>query len=296
MPTSKQSKNSKSGAGSTMSRETTIERVARRLEDLVRSGDLGRGARLPSEPRLAEMLGVSRASLREALKGLVFLGLLKARPGDGTYLQPTLNSMASRHLQWMLLLDEVKYLELYELREIFEPAVAQLAARRASPEDLERMRVALDGMRASAGDPESFIEYEMDFHDAITRSSKNRAIESMMRMMYGALSEGKHRVLPLVDDLEHHCERHENIFRLIASNDAAGARRAITADVRYAETLLAKNLRNVAAVEDRGRAQERSRRTGPAGDEKKVVGVAPSSSKSRSASGAASQGKSRRSA
>lgn len=208
----------------------------------MRAGHLGRGSRLPSEPRLAEMLGVSRASLREATTGLVFLGLLKARAGDGTYLQPTLNSMVSRHLQWLLLLDEVKYAELYELREILEPAVAELAARRATPADLDAMLVAINGMKASTGKAQIFVQHELDFHNAITRASHNRAIESLMQMMYGALAEGRRRVLPLVTDLLQHCERHQRIYELIASGDATRARRAINADVRYAESLLKQNL------------------------------------------------------
>jgi DNA-binding FadR family transcriptional regulator len=87
---------SSASPSSSRDRETVIEMVAYRIESLVRSGDLRRGSRLPSEPQLAKILNVSRASLREALKGLVFLGLLKARTGDGTYLQPSLTSMASR--------------------------------------------------------------------------------------------------------------------------------------------------------------------------------------------------------
>jgi GntR family transcriptional regulator, transcriptional repressor for pyruvate dehydrogenase complex len=234
-------KNAKTGVA-TLTRETTIERVVQRFEDLVRSGQLKRGSRLPAEPKLAEMLGVSRTSLREALKGLVFLGLLRARAGDGTYLRPSLNSMASRHLQWMLLLEEVQYLELYELRQILEPVVAQLAARRATAADLDAMRNALAGMKRSIRHPEAFIRHEMEFHGAITRASRNRAIESMMQMMYGALSEGKHRVLPLVADLAGHCERHEHIFELIAGGDAARARQAIASDVRYAKSLLDRSL------------------------------------------------------
>ena len=226
-------------------RETVIEMVARRIESLVRSGDLGRGSRLPSEPRLAEMLQVSRASLREALKGMVFLGLLKARPGDGTYLQPSLTSMANRHLQWMLLLQEIKYLELYELREILEPAAAGLAAHRATRDDIEQMQEALEGMKLATDDPESFIHHEMEFHSAITRASKNAAMQSTMQMMYGALAEGRHRVLPLVHDIAQHCERHERIFHLIANHDAAGARRAVIADVKYAESLLQENLKDL---------------------------------------------------
>ncbi|MEO6982811.1 MAG: FCD domain-containing protein [Edaphobacter sp.] len=222
-----------------------IERVVRRIESLVRSGDLSRGSRLPSEPRLAEMLQVSRASLREALKGMVFIGLLKARPGDGTYLQPSLTSMATRHLQWMLLLEEIKYLELYELREILEPAAAALAARRATPDDLEQMRAALNGMKHSTTEREAFIHYEMEFHNAITRASKNRAMQSTMQMMYGALTEGRHRVLPLVRDIAQHCARHERMFHLIAERDATGARRAVIADVKYAESLLQENLQGI---------------------------------------------------
>jgi GntR family transcriptional repressor for pyruvate dehydrogenase complex len=216
--------------------------VVRRIESLVRSGDLVRGSRLPSEPRLAAMLQVSRASLREALKGMVFIGLLKARPGDGTYLQPSLTSMATRHLQWMLLLEEIKYLELYELREILEPAAAALAARRATPDDLEQMETALNGMKLTMDDPETFIRYEMEFHNTITRASKNGAMQSTMQMMYGALSEGRHRVLPLIHNIAQHCARHQRMFQFIANRDATGARRAVIADVKYAESLLQRNL------------------------------------------------------
>ncbi len=230
-------------------KETVIEIVARRIEALVRSGELTRGSRLPSEPKLAAMLQVSRGSLREALKGLVFLGLLKARAGDGTYLQPSLTSMASRHLQWMLLLNEIRYLELYELRELLEPAAAGFAARRASREDLDIMRSALDGMKQSIHDPKAFIGYEMDFHGAITSASKNGALQSTMQMMYGALTEGRHRVLPLVSDLAEHCSRHERIFQLISQGDATGARRAVTGDVKFAESLLRKSLKDLARDE-----------------------------------------------
>lgn len=228
----------RSRPGSPARRNTVIEMVAHRLESLVRSGQLGRGSRLPSEPRLAEMLGISRPSLREALKGLVFLGLLKSRPGDGTYLQPSLSSMVSGHFRWMLLLREIKYLELYELRQILEPAAAALAARRATPADCERMRAALVRMRASIHDAEKFVRAEIEFHDAITQASDNTAIQSTMRMMYDALAEGRHHVLPLINSLEDHCTHHEHIYKLIAGGNAAAARRAVANDLKYAETLL----------------------------------------------------------
>jgi hypothetical protein len=74
-----------------------------------------------------------------------------------------------------------------------------------------------------------------------------------MQMMYGALTEGRHRVLPLVRDLAEHCSRHERIFRLISQGDATGAQRAVTGDVKFAESLLRKSLKDLARNEPRAR-------------------------------------------
>ena len=109
-------------------RQTVMDLVARRIEQLLRSGDLKAGDRLPPEPELAQMLHVSRGSLREALKGLVYLGLIKSRAGDGTYVQSSLSRVLNQHFQWMILLKEVKHLEIYEMRKIIEPYVAAVAA------------------------------------------------------------------------------------------------------------------------------------------------------------------------
>jgi GntR family transcriptional repressor for pyruvate dehydrogenase complex len=223
-------------------RETVMEMVAGRIEALVRSGELRSGSRLPSEPKLAEMLHVSRGSLREALKGLVFLGLVKARAGDGTYIQPSLSGVISRHFQWMLLLQEIKYLELLELRQILEPAAAALAARRATRDDIEKMKEALAGMRAGLDHPEKFMANEIVFHECILQAAKNVAIQTTMRMMYDAMAEGRRRVLPLIDDLKRNFDRHERIFNLIQKRDARGARLEVLEDLHYAESLLRHDL------------------------------------------------------
>jgi hypothetical protein len=62
-------------------------------------------------------------------------------------------------------------------------------------------------------------------------------------MMYGALAEGRHRVLPLVESLARHCSHHERIYKLISSGESGPARRAIAADLKYAESLLRKDLK-----------------------------------------------------
>ncbi|MGA9474889.1 MAG: FadR/GntR family transcriptional regulator [Terriglobales bacterium] len=219
-------------------RETVMSMVARRIEQLVRSGDLKAGDRLPPEPDLAQMLRVSRGSLREALKGLMYLGLIKSRAGDGTYIQSSLSQALNQHFQWMILLDEVKHLEIYELRKIIEPNAAALAAKRSTRTDIDSLRAALDGLAEARGNPELFLAFDIQFHDAFAQASGNAAIQATMRMLYHATSEARKAVLPFIDDWDRHCQRHERVFAYIRDHKPVQARKAVLDDLDYAETLL----------------------------------------------------------
>src|ERR1700693_2232754 len=219
-------------------RETVMAMVARRIEQLVRSGDLKPGDRLPPEPDLAQMLRVSRGSLREALKGLMYLGLIKSLVGDGSYIQSSLSRVLNQHFQWMILLNEVKHLEIYELRKIIEPDVAALAAKRATRPDIERLEAALEGMALGRGNPELFQAFDIQFHEAFAQASGNAAIQTTMRMLYHATSEARKAVLPFIDNWDKHWQRHERVFVCIRDHKPALARKAVLDDLHYAETLL----------------------------------------------------------
>ena len=222
-------------------RETVMSMVAHRIEQLVRNGDLKAGDRLPSEPDLAQMLRVSRGSLREALKGLMYLGLIKSRAGDGTYIQSSLSRVLNQHFQWMILLDEVKHLEIYELRKIIEPTAAALAAERATQADIECLEAALDGLAEGRGNPGLFHAFDIQFHDALAQASGNAAIQTTMRMLYHATSEARKAVLPFIDDWDRHWHRHARVFASIRDHKPALARKAVLDDLHYAETLLRKH-------------------------------------------------------
>jgi len=219
-------------------RETVMSMVAHRIEQLVRSGDLKAGDRLPSEPDLAQMLHVSRGSLREALKGLMYLGLIKSRAGDGTYIQSSLSRVLNQHFQWMILLDEVKHFEIYELRKIIEPDAAALAAKRATRSDIECLEAALNGLAEGRGNPEMFRVFDIQFHDAFAQASGNAAIQTTMRMLYHATSEARKAVMPFIDDWDRHWQRHERVFAHIRDHKPELARKAVLDDLQYAETLL----------------------------------------------------------
>jgi GntR family transcriptional regulator, transcriptional repressor for pyruvate dehydrogenase complex len=219
-------------------RETVMTMVARRIEQLVRCGELKAGDRLPPEPELAQMLRVSRGSLREALKGLMYLGLIRSRAGDGTYIQSSLSRVLTEHFQWMILLDEVKHLEIYELRKIIEPTAAALAARRATRDDIERLQAALDGMAQGRGDPELFRSFDIQFHEAFAQASGNAAIQTTMRMLYHATSEARKAVLPFIKNWDKHWWRHARVFTAIRDHKPELARKTVLEDLHYAEKLL----------------------------------------------------------
>jgi len=226
-------------------RETVMDTVARRIEHLVRSGGLKAGDRLPPEPELARMLRVSRSSLREALKGLMFLGLIKSRAGDGTYIQSSLSRVLNQHFQWMILLNEVKHLEVYELRKIIEPEAAALAANRATRADIERLEAALDGMLQSRGNPELFYVYDIQFHEAFAQASGNVAIQTTMRMLYHATSEARKVVMPFIENWDRHWQRHERVCSSICDHKPELARKAVLDDLLYAEKLLHEHVLSV---------------------------------------------------
>ncbi|MGA7564736.1 MAG: FadR/GntR family transcriptional regulator [Terriglobales bacterium] len=235
-------------------RETVMDTVARRIEQLVRSGTLKAGDRLPPEPELAQILCVSRGSLREALKGLMYLGLIKSRAGDGTYIQSSLSRVLNQHFQWMILVNEVKYLEIYELRKIIEPEVAALAAKRATRADLESLDAALHGMAQGLGDPEMFLAFDIQFHDTFAQASGNVAIQTTMRMLYHATSEARKAAMPFIDDWDKHWRRHERVFRCIRDHKPELARKAVLEDLLYAEMLLREHVTSLGTKRSKPRS------------------------------------------
>ncbi len=138
----------------------------------------------------------------------------------------------------MILLDEVKHFEIYELRKIIEPNAAALAAKRATRDDIERLEAALDGLAEGRGNPELFHAFDIQFHDAFAQASGNAAIQTTMRMLYHATSEARKAVLPFIDDWDRHWRRHECVFTCIRDHKPALARKAVLDDLHYAESLL----------------------------------------------------------
>src|SRR5438477_4012388 len=142
------------------------------FKNLIAHRVLRPGVKLPPERDLAPRFGVSRSSLRHALKVLEIMGVVRQRVGDGTYITGSASSILSEPLEFLVLLDGISLFDLLETRIIVEPELAARAAERATSEDLADLRHSLDGIKTEK-DEKKRIDYDLAFHETIFRASGN---------------------------------------------------------------------------------------------------------------------------
>lgn len=174
--------------------------MAERLSEMV-AGTIGRrivsgkympGDTLPTEPKIQKEFGVSRTAVREAIRVLSAKGLTASRPKIGTRVRPTVdwNMLDPEVLRWQVDQNPTEQFihDLFEMREIIEPAASSRAAERATESQLIALGAAMDGMQHEMrGSPEQ-IRADIDFHMEILEASQNPMLRSVGAMIKSALS------------------------------------------------------------------------------------------------------------
>lgn len=183
------------------------------------------GEKIPTERQLSERLGVGRASLREALKALEIIGMINTRLGDGTYVCDR-SEFLSRPLLWAITRSSDAH-ELVEARTIMETELAQLAAERASAEDLGHIRVQLDYMECNVDNLEEFLQADIGFHLAIADSAHNRILANALLLIRNVLQQWIGNSLQLEGVAEKALGQHRAIFLAIAKKNGPAARIAM---------------------------------------------------------------------
>lgn len=151
-----------------------------RIKQMIVAGELRPGDRLPREPDLAAHLGLSRSSLREAVKALALIRVLDVRQGDGTYVTSLDPAMLLETMAFVIdLHQDASVLEFFEVRRILEPAAAARAAVRMSDEDIAALRGLLDEL---GPDPsvDALLANDVEFHRLIAVGSGNRVLASII--------------------------------------------------------------------------------------------------------------------
>jgi GntR family transcriptional regulator, transcriptional repressor for pyruvate dehydrogenase complex len=215
--------------------EAAIERV----RNLIMSGRLQPGQRLPAEAELSAELGVSRSSLREAVRGLVTAGVLDVRRGDGTYVTsltpPLLLTGIGAAVE---LMGDDSVLDLLESRRLIEPAVTALAAERSTAGDQAEMRLHIERL-AAASAHEDLIRHDTDFHAAVARSSRNAVLASLLTgLSSGTVRTRAWRGIMDADANQRTVEEHRAILAAVEARDPRRAEAAALLHVSSVESWL----------------------------------------------------------
>lgn len=205
-------------------RTNLTDSAAESLRAEIIGGRWGVGERIPNEAGLADLLSVSRGTVREAVRVLVSQGFLDTRQGSGTYVRSAVDSSAA--------LDRVKRTGLrdqWEARAALDLEAARLAALRHTPADLERMRQLLAARGSVAdGGSEAFIRRDIAFHKSVVAASGNKAMMELYDFFTAAITETIHATLdgslPEPDQ-----QAHAAIVDAIASGDPDRATDAVRA-------------------------------------------------------------------
>jgi GntR family transcriptional repressor for pyruvate dehydrogenase complex len=154
-----------------------------KIKEMIRGGELGPGDRLPPEKELSEALGLSRSSLREAVKALEIIRVLDVRRGDGTYVTSLTPDTLLDAMSFMVdIHQDSSLLELFEVRRILEPAAAAIAAARAAQPDIEELRGMLDALGDSPTVDE-LVAHDRVFHRRISELAGNTYLTSLLETL-----------------------------------------------------------------------------------------------------------------
>ena len=209
-----------------------------RIRELILSGALLPGDRLPAEPELAAQLGLSRNSLREAISALARARVLDVRRGDGTFVTSLEPHLLLDGLGFAVdLFQDSTLQEMFEVRRLLEPPATALAALRASDEETAVMRKSLDAMRATA-DVEAFIGLDLEFHARVSEASGNRTLCAIMAAISGRALRARLWRVARGGLHSFTLEQHARIVEAIGRRDPALAAAASTVHVAASEDWL----------------------------------------------------------
>ncbi len=218
--------------------------VTRQIEKLILRGILRPGERLPAERELADRLGVSRPSLREAVAELQDKGLLAARAGAGIFVADVLGNAFSPALIQLFAEHDDAAIDYIAFRRDLEGLAAERAARFASDTDLKVIQTILDKMEAAHAKPNPRDEAQLDadFHMAIIEASHNVVMLHMMRSMFQLLREGVfyNRQVMFKQRLTRDMllDQHRAINTALQDHNPEAARAAVTEHLNYVEASL----------------------------------------------------------
>lgn len=205
--------------------QSVPDRIQQQLIDFLRSGLLGVSDRLPPERDLAVTLGVSRTTLRDALRGLSEKGVLEARQGSGWFVRRNKNQVVES-IALYYRLEDMTFSQMVEARVAIEPTITGFAADRRTDEDLAAITDLADRMKRCRNHTE-YLNLDYEFHCTIGDSAHNPFFGLAIRPMFSLLEDFRLQLMGRPETKKESMAEHQAILEGIQNQDAVAAKAAM---------------------------------------------------------------------
>lgn len=214
------------------------EQIVERLLTLITEKRLKPGDRLPPERELAAMMGVSRPSLREALRALSIMNVVEIRQGAGTFITSLQTEMLVEHLDFVFFLDDSTFMQLFEVRKILEVGIIGLAAANIADEELAELEACMEKSRQSVDDNEAFMQADIELHRIIGRASRNPILNRFMESISRLGMASRRRTTELRGVPHQVIADHDAILTALKRHNPEAARQAMLDHLAHVEQRL----------------------------------------------------------
>jgi GntR family transcriptional repressor for pyruvate dehydrogenase complex len=218
-------------------RDKVYEGVAKQIERLILK-KLQPGDKLPSERELVETLGVSRSSIRDAIRSLELMGMVEPRQGAGTIVRELSSDWLANPLANAFRRKEELIDELLDFRKMFEPEIAACAATRASSIQISEMEEILKRQEAKLRAGENAITEDSEFHYAIALASGNSVVLKVLDTLMDLLRDSRERSLQMSGRPQKSLAGHRRILAAIKRHDAEGAKQAMLRHIENVQEIV----------------------------------------------------------
>lgn len=211
------------------------------IRSLIREGKLEQGDLLPPERELSKLIGVNRHSLREALKILEYMGILKSKTGVGTIITGFKSGLLSRQSNELSNISPQKiWFELIEVRKAIEPYMAKLAAERATVDDLKSMAELIDEIEAKVARKESGTAASERFHMALAKATQNNAFIRIAEPITGMLVQYRETSVKVPGRSIMALDEHKEIYLSVKNRQPKKAAQAMLNHLNKLEEMVRK--------------------------------------------------------
>jgi GntR family transcriptional regulator, transcriptional repressor for pyruvate dehydrogenase complex len=219
-------------------KKRAYEDVVDQIRTLLDNGRLKQGDQLPTERELGELFKVSRATVREAIRTLESMKLVQSRQGTGTYVLASSQETLIQPLAAALFHEKDNISDIFFVRKVMEPYVAQLAAENASLEDVKALADIMISQEEAIADNRSAIELDSAFHTQLARMSRNPILERLLNAVVDLLEQSRTGYLQNTERAKKSHRGHHEIFTAVKNGDCTAARRAMRRHLAEVETIV----------------------------------------------------------